>query len=223
MRLSTLTILLLPNMASGQINFADLIADSVYISVAADSFDTGAAELPYIADRRPLASNIIAIRQTKKYRYIPVDRYMALNSSLSTLMGRQLVVDSVHIPGNLVIDNVTIWRKTKKEWMLNGYSYLAGPDGSPTAGWQWEITTRSKKKEKPEVAIGRLVDTWLVSHADTLKKDHLPASPRRYRRELMSWADMIIIPDGFIIEAYIPQLTSPSYSDGFVPVRFAIV
>ncbi len=194
-------ILILPALAVSQTrNFADLIADSVYVSVEADSLDTGGADLPYIADRRAFDSNILAIRQTKKYRYIPVDRYMALNSPLSTLMGRQLVADSVTVPGRLVIDNVTLW-KNGKNWMLNGYSYLVDSDGSKTAGWQWEFVTPSKRKEEPETAFGRLVDTWLVAHADTLKSDLLPPSPRRYRRQLMTWADMIIIPGGYIIDA----------------------
>ena len=85
--------------------------------------------------------------------------------------------------------------------MLNGYSYLVGSDGSKTAGWQWEFVTPSKKKEKPEAAFGRLVDAWLVAHTDTLKNDLLPPSPRKYRRQMMTWADVIIIPGGYIIDA----------------------
>lgn len=87
-------------LVTGQADFiSDFIADTLFIHLPVDSLLL-AIDTPYkIVDNRKLPDNILGIQQIKKWKYIPVDQYIAINKPLSDVLQRYMMRDSISFDG----------------------------------------------------------------------------------------------------------------------------
>ena len=198
-------ILLLIVPALGQ-DLSSFIADTLWIHFPVDSTPSTTLQ---IKDFRQLPPNILAIKEVKKWKYIPVDQYVALNQPLTGLLQYYLHKDTVRFDGTLIIDHLNYWNDKApffaKGEKLNGYSRLLDSSGNVIRAWQWEFRFKPKKKQTPAERYVQMTETWIQAQETALRQNLLPdrLSPYRYRRQLVSWLDYIILPDGYILNAHL--------------------
>ncbi|MFC1548068.1 hypothetical protein ACFL5M_06035, partial [Candidatus Neomarinimicrobiota bacterium] len=116
-----------------EFSWADLIADTLELQLPVDSTFIPPEITLRIRDNRPVAGPVVGIKQTTKYRYIPVDQYLALQEPLAEVMAPYLPADSTQSGDTLLVDNIFIWYDSKpwfhRGWMLNGYTRLLDEQG----------------------------------------------------------------------------------------------
>ena len=190
-----------------EFSWEDLIADTLELQLPEDSTFVPPEVTLAVRDNRPLRGQAVGIKQTKKYRYIPVDQYLVLKAPLAEVMAPYLPIDSAGTTDTLLIDNISIWYDHKpwfqSGWLLNGYTRLVDEHGRTILDWQWEERIKKdKRKEKLEVTLGRLMDNWMTTQGDALTAAPLKAgrSPYPYRRQFLLQVDTIVLLDGYILD-----------------------
>ena len=198
------------NALAFKFTLSDLIADTLFISTAADSIRPGAFSLVKVQDERSEAPTILGIQQTRKWRYIPVDQYIALKEPLAVQLTKFLQKNSVSCDQTLVIDNLSFWYDSGPTFgaarALNGHTRLVDSTGQTLCGWQWELREKPVKKQKPADNIAILLNKWMIAQADALQDQSagsLPLTPYRYRRQMIPWIDLIGLRDGYILIAHL--------------------
>jgi hypothetical protein len=207
--LLVLTIISVGLAAAPKLDINQFIGDTLIIPTPVDSIAASSDLQLQITDDRSQPGKIIGIQQIRKWKYIPIDQYLLLNQSLGTTLTKYLRRDAVDFCGNLYLKNLTLWYDGKpalhKGRKLNCYTILEDSTGKVIGDWMWEETLKPKKKQKDEEAIATLVDRWLAKQVDAISECsyHPQIYPYLYRRQLLTWGDLILIPDGLIINAHL--------------------
>jgi len=184
------------------------ISDTLQIQVARDSSLDISSSPVIVTDSRTMGKTILGIRQTKKYKYIPVDQYLAMDQSLSDLFQAQFLRDSLDLAGNLDISQLILWTDNsavlQKGLCLNAYSTFYDTLGQPVSDWLWELRIKREKKEKEAPYLSRVVQELLKQQSLALanRDFHTEFYPYLYRRQLMSWSEVILFEDGYAINAH---------------------
>ena len=72
------------NALAFKFSWSELISDTLYVSTYADSLAPTEFPAIQVSDERGYPPTILGVQQTKKWNYIPVDQYIALNEPLAT-------------------------------------------------------------------------------------------------------------------------------------------
>ena len=185
------------------------VSDTLYIEVAQDSTLAVSAGKMEIIDSRSLDESILGIQQTKKFRYIPVDQYLAMDQSLSKLFRSQFVSDSLEISGTLHISNLILWTDNQqfleKGLRLNAYTTYHDTLGQAISDWIWEINLKKKRKQAEADYLAGLVKELLEQQSTALAThDFNPVFyPHIFRRQLMTWSEFIFFSDGYAINTHL--------------------
>jgi hypothetical protein len=89
-----------------------------------------------------------------------------------------------------------------KGWRLNGYTRELDSTGTTVRDWQWAVCIKKIRKEELEQTLGRLVNKWMDRQNVSLTAPVTrQISPHKYRRQIVAWADFIVLHDGgYIID-----------------------
>ncbi|MCH7529253.1 MAG: hypothetical protein IH972_06845, partial [Candidatus Marinimicrobia bacterium] len=175
----------------------DLISDTLQVQLI-DSGAVAPEQAIYVLDNRAKGGKYLGVRQIDKLMFIPVDQYLFADYPVADYLESNIALK----PGQaLVIDYLDLWHKggppLKKGWILNGYTYEADSSGQKIRDWQWEIRIKKIRKEPLEKSLERLVNAWMADQKAALSRDSYDRlSPRRYRRQIVTWVDIIILSDG---------------------------
>lgn len=194
-RLLTIAFFVLQSTLTAQgWSLGELISDTLTVQLV-DSGSVAPAQASHVLDHRVKGGNYLGIRQIKKYIYIPVDQYILADYPLADCLEDSITLASGH---NLVIDYLDIWHKGG--WRLNGYTYETDSAGQKIRDWQWGVSIKKVKKEPVEESIARLTKSWITDQKQALDRNtDAQLSPRRYRRQMVFWADMVMLSDGSYI------------------------
>lgn len=196
-------------VAALKFDINEFIADSLLVSLPVDSLHFSQKLHLKISDHRELSGRVIGIQTSKKWKYIPVDQYILLQSDLAAVLQTYFRRDLVDFPGTLYIKNLYHWYDDKplfsKGRQLNAYTVLEDSSGKVLGDWIWEYTLKPKKKQKAETVIGTLMDRWLTEQVTAVQNRnfHRILYPYLFRRQLMNWWDFVILKDGFIVNAHL--------------------
>lgn len=139
-------------------------------------------------DSRDLDDDILGISQTKKYKYIPVDQYLALNQSLADLFQAGFVSDSLTLNRTLHISKLILWWDGSpvldKGLCLNAYTTYHDTAGAPLNDWLWEIRLKKGKKEEHAAYLSRFVQELITQQSEALANGDFSSEfyPHLYRR-----------------------------------------
>jgi len=192
--------------------FSELEVDTLRIVTAKepDSCDSGGQYR--VRDERGLPKDLLDIHQTVKLRYIPVDQLLVSDTGLDTLFSREICSGDT---GELKIKHLRIWYDGKpfrsKGWVISAYTLHSGVDGRADRDWLWERRLSSGKKESKASVIGRGMAELAAAQADSLEtfRRELRAEsehslyPYLYRRQLDSWVEWTVFPDGYSVNAHL--------------------
>ena len=184
------------------------ISDTLNIDVDQDSSLAPFASPIKVIDSRILDGSILGIRQTKKYRYIPVDQYLALDQPLSDLFQTQFVADSLELSGTLHLSKLILWTDNsavlQKGLCLSAYTTFHDTLDQPVSDWIWELRVKREKKEADTLYLGRVIQEFAREQSRALaERDfHSDFYPHLFRRQLMTWSEFIIFGDGFAVNAH---------------------
>ncbi len=179
------------------------ISDTLEIEVPIDSLIDWNQSTLKVIDSRNLESQILGIRQTKKFKYIPVDQYLALNQSLADLFQAQFVSDSLQVSGILHISNLVLWWDgspvVDKGLCLNAYTSFHDTSGNPVSDWVWEIRLKKEKKEEEAAYLSRFVQELTRQQSVAISNGEFNPEfyPHLFRRQLMTWSEFIFFKDGY--------------------------
>ncbi|MEA3287732.1 MAG: hypothetical protein U9Q77_10225 [Candidatus Marinimicrobia bacterium] len=185
------------------------ISDTLYITIPQDSTLNDLSSEMQVQDSRAVAGNILGIRQTKIWKYIPVDQYLAMNQSLAVLLQEQFASDSLNLTGTLQITDLILWTDSKpvldKGLCLNAYTTYHDSVGNPVSDWMWEIRLKKKKKQEEEEYLREVVQTFLAAQSQALSTGDFNREfyPHLYRRQLMTWSEFIFFADGYAINTHL--------------------
>ena len=184
------------------------ISDTLNIDVAWDSsLDLSSSSIK-VSDSRILDGAILGIRQTQKYKYIPVDQYLALDQSLSNLFQAQFVLDSLDLVGTLHLSKLILWTDNssvlQKGLCLSAYTTFYDSLDQPLSDWIWELRVKREKKEADTLYLGRVVQEFAREQSRLLAEKNFNSDfyPYLFRRQLMTWSEIIYFQDGFAINAH---------------------
>jgi hypothetical protein len=184
------------------------ISDTLNIQIPIDSTTIGKVTAVKVVDSRDLQGDILGISQTKKYKYIPVDQYLALNQSLADLFQARFVSDSLKLTGTLHISKLILWWDASpvldKGLCLNAYTTYHDTSGAPLNDWLWEIRLKKEKKEEQAAYLSRFVQELMKQQSEALVKGDFNSEfyPHLYRRQLMSWSEFIFFKDGYAVNVH---------------------
>ena len=196
-------------ISGSKFDISHFISDTLVVQLPVDSLELSDSLSINIIDDRNLPEQVIGIQQTKKWKYIPVDQFVVLQEPLRSALQKYISRDSVKTSGALHIKNLTLWTDGKpffnKGRKLNAYTVLEDSTGQIISNWMWEFTIKRKRKQKSEVAIAALMDQWMTKQASVItQKDYKKRLyPYLYRRQLINWYDLILLSDGFIVNAHL--------------------
>jgi len=186
----------------------EFISDTLHIEVRQDSISHPELSPIELRDSRDQSETIIGIRQTKKYRYIPVDQYLALDQPLSDLFQTQFVADSLDLSGTLHLSKLILWTDNsaiqQKGLCLSAYTTFHDTLDQPVSDWIWELRLKREKKEADTLYLGRVIQEFAREQSRALaERDfHSDFYPHLFRRQLMTWSEFIIFGDGFAVNAH---------------------
>ena len=184
------------------------ISDTLHIDVVRDSTLDPSSSLIKVIDSRILDGAILGIRQTKKYKYIPVDQYLALDQSLSNLFQAQFVQDSLDLTGTLHLSKLIFWTDNssikQKGLCLSAYTTFYDSLNQPVSDWIWELRVKREKKEADTLYLGRVVQAFAREQSRALSEKDFNSDfyPHLFRRQLMTWSEFIYFGDGYAINAH---------------------
>ena len=212
-KLISLTLLLglcFSNALAFKFSWSELISDTLYISTYADALTLTGLPAISVNDERAESPTILGIQQIKKWHYIPVDQYIALNEPLEIQMTKFFQKFQVTSNQTLVIDYLSLWYDASPAFgaarTLNGYTRLVDSSGKTVRDWQWELREKTAKNQKPADNIAILLNKWMIAQTESLQRrpaSDLPVSPYRYRRQMIPWTDIISLGDGYIVIAHL--------------------
>ena len=195
--------------AMPKIDIDDFISDTLLINLPVDSIRiNGKPSLSVIDDRR-FPGAVLGIQQTKRWKYIPVDQYLVIQDGLAPTLTKYFIRDSLRTTGTLYIKSLVHWYDgspaLNKGRKLNAYTVLEDSSGRIIGDWLWEFTLKPKKKQKNDAVIGELTDRWMSAQVKAIQRNdfHHRIYPYLYRRQMMSWWDVIILQDGYILNAHL--------------------
>jgi len=185
------------------------IADTLKVALPVDScLGAGQSGLRF-SDQRDYPADLVLIRQIDKWGYIPVDQYVVLNQPLTQTLERYASRDSIRHRGSLTLHHLFIWRDTKpalkKGNQLNAYTVLLDSMDRPIGDRIWELTRKPAKKQKYGDQMSQLLDDWFRAQVGAVKdyRYHSDLYPYRFRRQLIPWSDLIVLPDGYAVIAHL--------------------
>ncbi len=184
------------------------ISDTLNIDVIQDSSLDPSSSPITVIDSRILDGSILGIRQTKKYRYIPVDQYLALDQSLSDLFQAQFVQDSLDLAGTLHLSKLILWTDNssikQKGLCLSAYTTFYDSLDQPVSDWIWEMRVKREKKEADTLYLGRVVQEFAREQSRVISEKDFNSEfyPHLFRRQLMTWSEIIYFSDGFGVNAH---------------------
>ena len=184
------------------------ISDTLNIQVPVDSNAVGKRTALKVVDSRNIDGDILGISQTKKYKYIPVDQYLALNQRLADLFQARFVADSLELTGTLHVSKLILWWDGSpvldKGLSLNAYTTYHDTSGAPINDWLWEIRLKKEKKEEEAAYLSRFVQELINQQSEALARGAFNSEfyPHLYRRQLMSWSEFIFFKDGYGINVH---------------------
>ena len=184
------------------------ISDTLNIDVVQDSSLDPSSSSIEVIDSRVLDGSILGIRQTKKYKYIPVDQYLALDQSLSNLFQTQFVQDSLDLAGTLHLSKLILWTDNssikQKGLCLSAYTTFYDSLDQPVSDWIWELRVKREKKEADTLYLGRVVQEFAREQSRVLSEKEFNSEfyPYIFRRQLMAWSEFIYFADGYAINAH---------------------
>ena len=207
-----IVLLLLSNSLSAQKfklpGIETFISDTLNIQVPVDSSLIGQPSPIKVLDSRNLEGSILGIRQTKKYKYIPVDEYLSMNQPLAELFQSQFVKDSITQTGVLHVSNLILWwdgsSYLDKGLCLNAYTSFHNNAGEPVSDWIWEIRLKKEKKEEDAAYLSRFVQELTRQQSQALAAEAFNRElyPHLFRRQLMTWSEFIFFKDGYALNAH---------------------
>jgi len=223
-RLKIFIFCLVPvSLISGpKFDLSQFISDTLVVQLPVDSLEFSDSLYINIIDDRNLPEQVIGIQQTRKWKYIPVDQYIVLREPLKKTMLKYIDRDSVENSGTLYIKNLTLWTDEKplfnKGRKLNAYTVLEDSTGQIISNRMWEFTIKRKKKQKSEVAIAALMDQWMTKQASVIaQKDYKKRLyPYLYRRQLINWYNLILLSDGYIVNAHLTLDFPPDQQKSYI-------
>lgn len=184
------------------------ISDTLHIDVPRDTVDHSWNTSIEVMDSRNLDGIIIGIRQTKKLRYIPVDQYLALDQPLTEVFQSQFAKDSIELAGTLHLTNLILWHDNsaiqQKGLCLSAYTTLHDTLDQPVSDWIWELRVKREKKEADTLYLGRVIQEFAREQSQALAEQDFNREfyPHLFRRQLMTWSEIIMFQDGFAINAH---------------------
>ncbi|MBU1873742.1 hypothetical protein KJ688_08440 [bacterium] len=187
----------------------EFIADTLLVPLSLDSVQMNGKSTLKIVDDRAIPGRVLGIQHSKKWKYIPVDQFIVIQNDLAPTMVEYFVQDSVNYSGTMYIKNLVHWYDDKpffnKGRKLNAYTVLEDSNGVVISDWIWEFALKPRKKQKSDVVIGTLMDQWLTEQVESIqtKNFHRSIYPYLYRRQLMNWWDVILLQDGYILNAHL--------------------
>ncbi|MDO9548203.1 MAG: hypothetical protein Q7J65_04480 [Candidatus Marinimicrobia bacterium] len=195
--------------AAPKFDINEFISDTLLVPLPLDSAQISGTSKLKIIDDRAIPGRVLGIQHSKKWKYIPIDQYIVIQNDLAPTMTHYFMQDSVNYSGTLYIKNLVHWYDGKpffnKGRKLNAYTVLEDSSGTVVSDWVWEFTLKPKKKQKSDAVIGTLMDQWLTEQVQSIQKENFHRSiyPYLYRRQLMNWWDVILLQDGYIVNAHL--------------------
>lgn len=169
------------------------ISDTLDIQIKLDSSVHLSSSQMQVVDSRSMNGSILGIRQTKKFRYIPVDQYLVMDQSLSDLFKAQFLRDSLELMGTLHLSHLILWTDNSsvlnKGLCLNAYTTYHDSVGNPISDWMWEIRFKEKKRKQEEADyLESVVQELISAQSKALIADDFNPEfyPHLYRRQLMT-------------------------------------
>lgn len=201
------------SLSAGKFQWPSLdtfISDTLYIEVSQDSSIDLSQSNVEVNDSRPFGVDILGIRQTKKYKYIPVDQYLAMDQALADLFKAQFLQDSLELWGTLHISKLVLWTDNlsaqNKGLTLNAYTTYHDSSGNPISDWMWELHLDKKKKKQSEAEyLGEVVQQLVNDQSKALASGDFNTDfyPHLYRRQLMTWTEFIYFKDGYALNVHL--------------------
>jgi len=194
---------------SQTLSLQGFVADTLVIELPYDTLVCNQEQMLAVRDERNLDQQIVGIRETEKWKVIPVDQYLALQYPLNRSFKCQFRVDSVTYPGYLVIKELTLWQANQavfsKGLMLNAYTQLLNAQAELITDWLWELRSQAAGGKPAGQVESALLTRWIKAQSEAIKKKayHSTTYPFTYRRTLHSWCDYILLSDGFIINGHL--------------------
>lgn len=185
------------------------ITDTLHLQIIEDSTANFSESTLDVIDSRQLGGNILGVSQTMKYKYIPVDQIQYMNRTLSELFEYQFSSDSIYQTGHFSITHLILWYDSqtflRKGLCMSAYTTLHDTSGQPISDWIWEVRLKKEKKEKEEKYLGRVVQELMMQQSQAIAQQefNIDFYPYLFRRQLKTWSEMIILPDGFAINAHL--------------------
>lgn len=198
------------------------ITDTLHLQIIKDSTAKFSESTLDVIDSRMPGDQILGIRQTMKYKYIPVDQILFMERSMSDLFQYQFSTDSIDLKGSLSISHLILWHDSqaffRKGLCMNAYTTYHDTSGRPVSDWIWEVRLKRKKKEKDEDFLGRVVQELLTAQSQALLTQNFNNEfyPYLYRRQLKTWSEVIILPDGYAINAHLTLDFPPDQMEKWV-------
>jgi len=187
----------------------DFIADTLLITLPVDTaFIAGETNLTIVDERWP-SGRLLGIQSTRKWKYIPVDQLLMLNRDLSLAARDYCRRDSLRTSGTLYIKKLVYWKDDSPFFnpgrKLNAYCLLTDGVGQVMSDWLWEYTLKLKKKQKDSTIIAEMMNRWLIEQTEAIRREnfHEQIYPYLYRRQMMSWADYILLTDGYAVNVHL--------------------
>lgn len=187
----------------------DFIADTLHVDIPLDSLNSDFQTSLSVRDTRDMPANILDIQQTDRYKVIPVDQYIALNRPLAELFAERFARDSVAFAGTLYISSLKMWYDNKpflaKGRRLNAYTILYDSTKKPVSDWIWEVAVKKVRKEDEADQIRRMVMKWLTLQSEAIQNQAFNPQlyPYLFRRQLMVWTEVIVLADGYGLNAHL--------------------
>jgi hypothetical protein len=175
-----------------------------------------------VQDSRDLDQNIIGIRQTKKWRYIPVDQYLALDQPLADIFESQFSRDSIDLSGTLHLSKLILWTDNstfqRKGLCLSAYTSFHDTLDQPVSDWIWELRVKREKKEADTLYLGRVIQEFAKEQSNVLAETDFNVGfyPHLFRRQLMTWSEFIFFGDGYAINAHFTLDFPPDQESGWM-------
>lgn len=187
----------------------DFIADTLTIALPIDTLTIDGTTRLKVVDSRPTPGALIGIKNTKKWKYIPVDQYVVLKKDLAQTLIDYSRRQPTAVNGTLYIKGLVQWWDgspfLEKGRKLNVYTLLADSSGQVMGDWLWEFSLKPAKKQSDSSVIALLMNRWLIEQAEAVQQPDFQRGiyPYLYRRQMMGWTDFILLPDGYIVNAHL--------------------
>jgi len=187
----------------------DFVSDTLTIDFPVDSLPGGTSVRIRATDVRPVPGNLLTIQQTKVWKVIPVDQFVTTARPLASLLDEQFQKDSLQFHGTLRLVQFHLWTDMKpvfeKGRRINAYTILVDSTGKTIGDWLWQISGKKQRKEKDKQVIQRLVNEWCQEQSAAIRDKTWSTElyPYLYRRQLLTWMNVIYFTDGYSLDGHL--------------------